>query len=135
MGKIVRLKVALTLLFSFWINCGLANIHKLKEGSLLLSPESCYLKNEQSSCKINITASWKLTSPDNYCLFISTRDEPLKCWNNKNQGKLTAKLEVNNSVRFLLKRNDGPLMFEKRLIIYRQIKNLRKKRRNPWSFY
>jgi hypothetical protein len=130
-----RIKRVIPLLFLVWSGCQMATVQKLEEFGMVLSPENCFLTKSQQICSIDITASWYLESPNDYCLFVSTQTAPLKCWINQKSGKITAHFEVNESVKFTLKAADGPFILEKRLTLYRQVKNLRKKRRNPWSFY
>ncbi len=130
-----HIKQVVLLLVLVWSDCQMATVQELDEFGMLLSPENCFLTKSQQICSIDITASWRLESSSDYCLFVSTQEAPLKCWINQKSGKITAHFKVNESVKFILKASDGPFILEKRLTLYRQVKNLRKKRRNPWSFY
>ncbi len=103
---------------------------------LFLSPESCFLLNNESECDIIVTINWRLQKEGDYCLYNKRELNPLDCWQNKNQADKKILLKIEQDIYFQLRyQKTGSILFETPLKLYKRTKNLRPKRRNPWSFY
>jgi len=103
---------------------------------LFLSPEKCLLLEASSNCDILVTISWQLANKENVCLYHHLSTKPLGCWKDEKQATTSIYLKLKKDLEFELRLTDtNKTIFSSPLKIYKKITKLRRKRRNPWSFY
>ncbi len=103
---------------------------------LVVSPEKCILLSDRKTCEIQVKLFWKAEQLDDYCLFRSDQIKPLKCWQNQRAGQLEYLVIAEADLSFQLKTTqDGRIQHSAQLKLFKQAKRLKKRRRNPWSFY
>jgi hypothetical protein len=97
------------------------------EIGLTLSQNQCVAVNQGMKCFVEIQVSWKITKPDDYCLFSSQQDSPLQCWRNSNQGKFEREFVSYKNITFYLKQKygDTQLMTNELKIVWVYKKNSR----------
>ena len=103
---------------------------------LFLSPENCILLETKKECEIKLEVGWQTLVADDYCLYISLDKTPIICWQNEsnNTTKIGILLQADLKLE-LRKQSNHRLIYSSDLKLYKQVSHLRKKRRNPWSFY
>jgi hypothetical protein len=79
------------------------------EAGVMLSPNQCVAVNQGMKCFAEIQISWKITKPDDYCLFSSQQDSPLQCWRNSNQGKFEQEFVSDKNITFYLQQKYGDI--------------------------
>ena len=103
---------------------------------LFLSPESCFLLNNDKECDIVVTIKWKISKKGDYCLYSLLNKIPLGCWKNQKKATKETLITFKQDINFELRdQKTGKIFFRTSLKLYKKITNLRRKRRNPWSFY
>ena len=106
------------------------------EQGLFLSPENCFLLNNSEICELNIKINWHLNKKSNVCLYKNKENTHIQCWRDQNKGSIEVFLNVDKEVLFELRSSTiGNILFTTPLKIYKEVSKLRRKRRNPWSFY
>ena len=97
------------------------------ETGLTLSPNQCVSVNQGMKCFVEIQISWKMSKPDDYCLFSTQQDSPLHCWHNSNQGKFEQEFVSDKNIIFYLKQKygDTKLMSNELKIVWVYKKNSR----------
>jgi hypothetical protein len=57
------------------------------KGSLQVEPEKCVTLQQGRTCYLDVKVNWKNRIKGDYCLVQESMLEPLKCWNNTDQGQ------------------------------------------------
>jgi len=113
-----------------------AEDRKELEQGLFLSPENCFLLNDSEKCDIKIKIHWQLQEKNNVCLFKNQETTHIQCWKDQSHASIDLFLSVKKDVLFELRSvSTGKVLFTTPLKIYKEVSKLRRKRRNPWSFY
>ena len=103
---------------------------------LFLSPESCFLLGKSKECDILLSVNWKVSTQGSYCLYNNQSPIAIDCWLNQKQANKKMMLVLRKDVVFELRdQKTDKLIFQTSLKLYKKISSLRRKRRNPWSFY
>jgi len=106
------------------------------EHGLFLSPENCFLLNDSQKCDLNIKVRWHLDKKSNVCLYKNQEIVHIQCWKDQSNASIVLFLSVEKDVLFELRSvSGGKTLFTAPLKIYKEVSKLRRKRRNPWSFY
>lgn len=109
---------------------------EMPDYGLYLSPESCVILNNTKQCEVIVSIQWKVTNSGNYCLYTSQQNTPIECWQEQNQATKELLIIVEQDIHFELRQQvNNIVIYKKSLKMYRKVTNLRRKRRNPWSFY
>ncbi len=113
-----------------------ANDHEISEYGLFLSPKSCFLKNKNKNCEVVITVNWNNKQPGDYCLYNNLKSAPIACWKNESRATKEVFVTIQQDIYFELREQiTRKLIFKTPLKLYKKVSSLRRKRRNPWSFY
>jgi len=103
---------------------------------LFLSPENCFLLGKSKECDILVSIIWKVSKSGSYCLYNNQSSIAIDCWNNRKQASKEIMLILEKDVVFELRdRKANKIIFKTSLKLYKKVSSLRRKRRNPWSFY
>jgi len=109
---------------------------EMTEYGLTLSPEKCLLLNKAKECDIVVNVNWKTKTKGDYCLYNNLSVLPITCWENDQQAKKDFLLSFTKNIHFELRhKKNNNVVFMATLKLYKKTSNLRRKRRNPWSFY
>jgi len=109
---------------------------KIAEYGLTLSPEKCLLLNQAKECAIVVKVGWKTKINGDYCLYNNLSDLSITCWENNQQAEKEFLLSFSKDLQFELRhKKNNQVVFTATLKLYKKTSNLRRKRRNPWSFY
>lgn len=103
---------------------------------LTASPEKCFQLEETEECQVSVKFQWISESKSSYCLFLTGQASPLNCWKESSHGTFEYLLVSNTDSQFELRssQNNQP-SYQAEVRIFKQVKQLKKRRRNPWSFY
>ncbi len=108
---------------------------------LFLSPKSCLLSEKEKTCDLSLNISWKTPDSGNYCLYYSAENSTglnntIKCWIAKEKGEIELTISQSEALSFEL-RSQGAhkLIYTTEFQLFRKTARVRRKRRNPWSFY
>lgn len=113
-----------------------AEENKSSDYGLFLSPESCFLLGKSKECDILVSINWKVITLGSYCLYNNQSPIAIDCWIDQKQANKTVMLILKKDVIFELRdQRTDKLIFQTSLKLYKKISSLRRKRRNPWSFY
>jgi len=74
--------------------------------NLTVSPEQCVAMQQGQNCYVAIELNWRAELAGNYCLYSSSAQQPLQCWNNRDNGKLTKDFTTKTNLLFFLKKQD-----------------------------
>lgn len=136
MGIIKTAKTLLVVLAIIFSGKLIAKDNDTPDYGLFLSPESCLLLDKSKQCEVSVNINWKVRQSGNYCLYNNLNDVALNCWENENHAFITILLTMEKDLTFELRQqNNNKILFKTSLKVYRKISNVRRKRRNPWSFY
>ena len=113
-----------------------AEEHKMSGYGLFLSPESCFLLGKEKECDILVKVNWIVAKSASYCLYNNLSAVAIDCWSNQKHASKEIMLTMENDVIFELRdQSTSKVIFQTPLKLYKKISKLRRKRRNPWSFY
>jgi len=127
--------IFVTLMF-FFAGKSIAENDKTSDYGLFLSPESCFLANKAKQCELQLSIHWKTTNLGNYCLYNNLNEIAIDCWDNQKDASKIIMLTLEKDLVFELRdQKTGMTIFSTPLKLYKKISKLRRKRRNPWSFY
>lgn len=136
MGIIKSVKTVFFTLVFFFAGESTAENDKTSDYGLFLSPESCFLANQTKQCELQISIHWKTTNPGNYCLYNNLSEVAMACWDNRKDASKEFMLTLEKDIVLELRDQiTGMTIFNTPLKLYKKISKLRRKRRNPWSFY
>ncbi len=83
-----------------------------------------------------IDVQWRLNQPADVCLFITSQEQYLACWQNLLVRQQTFYIGVDHDIAFELRnKTSGEVIFSEPFKVYKKVAKFRRKRRNPWSFY
>ena len=103
---------------------------------LTASPEKCFVLENTEECEISVKLDWRIKIKGDYCLYLTGQPSPLNCWKATNQGSFEYLLITNTDTQFEIRSTlENPPIYIAQVKIFKQIKQLKKRRRNPWSFY
>jgi len=103
---------------------------------LFLSPESCFLLKYEKSCDLVVKISWRTEEENEYCLYQNKNNSPIQCWKKSNHATVDLMINFEENVLFELRAaQTQEIVFSQILKFYRKVSNLKRRRRNPWSFY
>lgn len=113
-----------------------AKNYETSDYGLFLSPESCFLLDKINECDIVVTIAWEVLQKGNYCLYNHLNKNPINCWKDKKQATTKIELKLKQDIYFELRYQESDkIIFNTSLKLYKKMKQLKRKRRNPWSFY
>jgi hypothetical protein len=136
MGIIKVVKYFFIVLTILHIGKLIAEENKTSGYGLFLSPESCLLLDKAKQCDMQVNINWKVPKPGSFCLYSHLNEIAIACWKNQTHASKEIMLTLENDVIFELRDQEtGQMIFRKPLKLYKKISSLRRKRRNPWSFY
>ena len=70
---------------------------------LRIQPNTCVSLHRDQACFVNLKMSWRAATSNNYCIYSSAQDTPLKCWVASTQGVLTQQFGTDKILHFYLK--------------------------------
>lgn len=85
---------------------------KAQEGNgyqLQLSPEKCVSLRQGQTCYLDIELNWSAKVAGRYCIFASTLQQPLRCWDASQKGQLITEFASNENTWFYLKKEQETL--------------------------
>ena len=71
--------------------------------NLTPKPSSCVSLHQGRECFATIELTWQTPQVEDYCLFVETSNQPLKCWKQSNRGRIEFDFESAKSLAFHLK--------------------------------
>ncbi len=74
--------------------------------NLTVSPEQCVAMQQGQNCYVAVELFWQAQVKDNYCLYSSTQQQPLQCWNDTLSGKLKKEFTTKNNLLFFLRKQN-----------------------------
>jgi len=113
-----------------------AKNYNMPEYGLTLSPKKCLLLNQAEKCEMLVTINWKVKIQGDYCLYNNLSEFSIVCWEKTQQANKKLLLLFSKDLYFELRdKKTNQVIFTAPLKLYKKTSNLRRKRRNPWSFY
>ncbi len=136
MGMIRVVKYFLIVLTILYLGELTAEENEMSGYGLFLSPESCFLLGKAKECDILVNIKWRVAKSGSYCLYNNLSAVAIDCWSNQKHARKEMMLSMENEVVFELRhQTTSEVIYQTPLKIYKKISKLRRKRRNPWSFY
>ena len=117
---------------------GIFEVHstEIAGHGIVISPENCFILDDNKECQITVEILWRTERAGAYCLFVSSKPSPINCWANSSLGQLEHSVDIEQDIEFELREKlSNLLIYKAKLKLFKKIRKLRKKRRNPWSFY
>ncbi|MFT7559434.1 MAG: hypothetical protein ACI93R_001345 [Flavobacteriales bacterium] len=101
-----------------------------------VKPRLCVLSEKEETCADTLEITWHSDRLRSICLFQSSKQLPLRCWEDENRGEHRVEIITGADVDFQLRevRNKNLLVTQSFEVLHDQVK-YRKRRRNPWSFF
>ncbi|WNO08749.1 DUF3019 domain-containing protein [Teredinibacter sp. KSP-S5-2] len=101
-----------------------------------IKPRICILSQGDTICKDLIEVRWVSQQARSLCLFQSGKNLPLRCWEDEFEGSHELELTTKNNIDFYLKEIDADTLLVSQVFeVVQGDKQLRRRRRNAWSFY
>ncbi|SMF01027.1 Protein of unknown function [Alteromonadaceae bacterium Bs31] len=102
-----------------------------------LKPRICILASEKEDCEELLTVHWTAGQAQSICLYQQSRDEPIRCWHNSQEGSFEYAVETTESIQFELRTADNSPSYlaSAEFKVVHDNKKYRRSRKNPWSFY
>lgn len=99
----------LTSTLVFWLLSLNINAQEDNDHQLILSPEKCVSLRQGQTCYLDIELSWSARTIGSYCIFASTLEQPIRCWDSVQQGDLVTEFSSNENTWFYLKKGQETL--------------------------
>ena len=99
----------LTSAILFWMLSLNSNAQDGAAYKLLLTPEKCVSLRQGQTCYLDIELSWSAKTTGVYCIFASTLERPLRCWDGFLEGKIITEFSSNENTWFYLKKGQETL--------------------------
>lgn len=136
MGIARKIRQILTVLICLPVGIEICQSAEILDYGLLLSPDSCLVIKDSKECQIPITIRWRTQSTNDYCLFEKDQKLPIKCWQDSQLGEHIYQVLSDQDFKVELReQGKTSVIYSADFEIYRKVKTLKKRRRNPWSFY
>lgn len=106
------------------------------DSALELKPSICALAENQVLCEERVDIRWHSDYPDALCLFVDQSEQPLACWQDKDQGEFHYEARTEQSLTFQLRaERDDQLLASRLFEVIREYTEFRSRRRKPWNFF
>lgn len=106
------------------------------EVDLRLRPSVCALSDDQQLCQDTVEVSWQSDTPQVLCLFLEQQDQPLECWQTRQQGEFRYRANTDQNLVFQLRRRQGNELLASAVFeVLREHTEYRSRRRKPWNFF
>ena len=105
---------------------------------LTMKPNICVLSEAESQCRDLLVAEWQAKNNKTYslCLYQSTNNTPIECWENVSNGKAEFMQSIGKTTLFELREsNSRNLLGQQAYRVINADKKYQRSRRNPWSFF
>lgn len=70
--------------------------------SLTLTPTKCVSLHQGQVCYADVAVRWQSNANDSFCLFSTTQEHPLACWDNASAGTFEGEIASDSNVVFTL---------------------------------
>ena len=97
----IGLACLLTLSCSVWAD--VSNEQVAHASELHIQPNTCVSLHQGQACFATLTMSWNTPVSNNYCLYSSANELPIKCWHASKQGAITEQISSAQTLHFYLK--------------------------------
>lgn len=68
-----------------------------------VKPQKCIALHRGQVCYQKLEFNWYISSAGNYCLYQTTKEEPLYCWKNSGTGQFTFDFQSNQSESYQIR--------------------------------
>lgn len=102
---------------------------------LRIQPNTCVSLHINQACFVNLSISWHTSNNDNYCLYSSAQDTPLKCWNASSQGVLTQQFGTKETLYFYLKVKKNSIVIAETELNVSWVYKKQQKSRLSWRLF
>lgn len=82
---------------------------KQKQSVLTIQPQKCVAMREGQTCYVDLEIKWAMQTTGNYCLYASSKNEPLRCWYDAQHGIFKTEFSNNENTIFYLKNEQNEL--------------------------
>lgn len=106
-----------------------------EKDQLLIEPNTCVSLHMNQACFVNLKMSWRTTKHNNYCLYSSTQETPLKCWVASNQGIYTQQFGTDKTAYFYLKLQQNDLVIAESQLKVSWVYKKQQKSRLTWRLF
>ena len=73
---------------------------------LTINPEKCVSLRQGQLCYTDLELTWSSPAAGNYCIFASSQEEPLRCWNAQQTGEYKAEFANDENTQFFLRKGE-----------------------------
>ncbi|MBU3004477.1 DUF3019 domain-containing protein [Paraglaciecola arctica] len=112
-----------------------STISTTEKNQLLIEPNTCVSLHMNQACFVNLKMRWRTTKPNNYCLYASTQESPLKCWVASNQGIYTQQFTTDKTAYFYLKLQQNDLVIAESELKVSWVYKKQQKSRLTWRLF
>jgi hypothetical protein len=72
------------------------------EPKLTIVPEQCVALIQGQACYVTVELNWRTPVAGDYCLYSSLNTDPIKCWLDKEIGRLKQEFVSKNNIEFFI---------------------------------
>ena len=120
----------LPLLIGFLINAAVA-----EETIFSVKPKRCVSMHKGQTCYQKLKFSWSVKILDDYCLFSSEQETPIKCWEQENSGKFQYEFVSDNNIVYQLRREGSEKILGQQEIKVESVYRRGKKSHSGWRLF
>ncbi|NKF49659.1 DUF3019 domain-containing protein [Shewanella sp. WXL01] len=104
---------------------------------LTATPHMCLTDTQSQLCETDITLNWEMDSDELVCIISDYPDMPRWCSEDPNTQSLSLKIKSDKDIQFVLvqKNNNNTLAGVKVKVTTASSTKVRRRYRNPWSFF
>ncbi|ALO36568.1 hypothetical protein CMT41_05400 [Colwellia sp. MT41] len=130
---LLPLKTSCLLLLLLVIN-SVANATDI-QASMQVSPEQCVAMRQGQACYVSVQLSWQVTSPGNYCVYLSAATKALNCWENTTEGEFKKSFDSNINLEFSLRRQNDSLSVATAVVKMAWVHKKKGQPRKSWRIF
>ncbi|MEP1444919.1 MAG: DUF3019 domain-containing protein [Paraglaciecola sp.] len=112
-----------------------SSLQTTETNKLQIQPNTCVSLHINQACFVNLKMSWRTAKPNNYCLYSSAQDSPLKCWVASNQGVFTQQFSTDNTLHFYLKLEKSSVVIAASALEVSWVYKKQQKSRLSWRLF
>ena len=100
-----------------------------------VTPEKCVSLHKGQTCYQELHISWKSGEPDDFCLYISGQDKPLKCWQHTSEAEYRFEFQSSESRMLTFKLVDQPEPLASSIVEVKWVYQKQRSLRGGWRMF
>ncbi len=116
-------------------NSAIAQQNVEQSTQLSISPQQCVALHQGQVCYQSVQIQWQANQKQNYCLFDSTKQQPIRCWKSSIKGEHRFDFQSDKSVVYQLRIENQTQVIAESSMTVAWVYGQKKRRRASWRLF